>query len=247
MTANTSPRSPMFGQSGLLFLPHRWHRNAVIQWLKRVHAWTGFWGALLFLLMGTSGALLNHRAQLKIDTGEPVEVSAMNVAVAPGTITSEDSLGLWAKRELGMTAEPRKPRGEGGGADKGGPRGERSGNDTPPTARFLGRELPQAEKWTQQFMHPNGRVTIDYVAGSGSVSVKQDAQNIFGTIKNLHKGSGLGIGWVLFLDTIAGALITMSLTGFLLWSRLHGTRLVAGGIVLASSALAVSAVWPALL
>lgn len=36
----------------------------------------------------------------------------------------------------------------------------------------------------------------------------------------------------------------MSLTGFLLWTRLHGRRLLAGGIVLASLGLAASAVVP---
>jgi uncharacterized protein len=50
--------------------------------------------------------------------------------------------------------------------------------------------------------------------------------------------------WVLFLDTIAGALIVMSLTGFLLWTRLHGPRLLAGGLVGGSLALAAWAVLP---
>lgn len=53
----------------LLFLPRFANRTDVIQWLKRIHAWTGFWGALIFLLLGTSGLLLNHRSTLKIDTG----------------------------------------------------------------------------------------------------------------------------------------------------------------------------------
>ena len=68
-------------QSGLLFVPKRWQRAAVLQWLKRIHAWTGLWGALLFLLLGTSGVLLNHRSILKIETAKSVEVSNMDVAV----------------------------------------------------------------------------------------------------------------------------------------------------------------------
>lgn len=89
-------------QSGLLFVPSNWQRGRAIRWLKRVHAWTGFWGAVLFLMLGVTGVLLNHRSIWKIDTGEPQEVSAMNLAIAPGRITDEKALGIWAKREFGL-------------------------------------------------------------------------------------------------------------------------------------------------
>jgi uncharacterized protein len=68
-----------------------------------------------------------------------------------------------------------------------------------------------------------------------------------GALKNLHKGTGVGIAWILFIDTIAGALIAMAITGFLLWSRLHGGRLLAGSLLIGSATLASWAVWPAIL
>lgn len=229
-------------QSGLLFLPKGWQRAVVLRWLKRTHAWTGFWGAMIFLLLGTSGFLLNHRNTLEIDTGEPIEVSAMDIAVPAGSIASEEALGAWAQREFGITAEPRPPR---GGGERGGREGSRGGERQ--AKRFLGAERPEAEKWELSFNHPNGKLTVEHVAGSASVAVRQEAQNFFGFIKNLHKGSGVDVAWILFIDTIAGALITMSLTGFLLWTRLHGTRLLAGGIVIASTGAAMAALWPSLL
>ena len=213
-------------------MPRRWHRAGSIRWLKRIHAWTGLWGALLFLMMGVSGFLLNHRSVLKIETGKPVEVSAMTIAVAPGVITDGKLLGVWAKTQLGLASEPKTPRGE---AEPGAAK------------RFLGRDHRGPETLKQQFVHPDGRVTVTYVPGAASVAVRQDAQNVFGLITNLHKGSGLGVAWVLFLDTIAGALTAMSLTGFLLWTRLHGTRLAAGVIGLGSLVLAMGSVWPFLL
>lgn len=228
---------PVFNQSGLLFVPARWQRANIIRWLKRVHAWTGFWGAILFFLLGLSGVLLNHRSIWKIDTGEPLEVSAMHIAVRPGLIRDEKALGRWAQREFDLSTEPRAPRGEGG---PGAPRGNER-------KRFMGKERAEPLKWVQMFNHPNGRLTVTYVPGSASVAVRQDAQNALGLIKNLHKGSGVGLAWVLFLDSIAGALIAMSVTGFLLWSRLHGTRILAGGIIAASLAAAISSVWPWLL
>lgn len=225
-------------QSGLLFVPSRWQRAAFIRWLKKVHAWTGFWGALFFFVLGLSGVLLNHRSIMKIDTGEPVEVSAMDIAVDPAAIPDQDALGRWAANEFGLTAKPRPPRKEGGAESRGEAPGRKS---------FLGRERQEAEKWELAFLQANGRVMVEYVPGSASVSVRQSADNMFGFIKNLHKGSGLGIAWVLFLDSIAGALIAMSLTGFLLWTRLHGTRLLAGGLVLGSLAFATVAIWPHML
>lgn len=223
-------------QSGLLFVPHKWQRNDVLRWLKRTHAWTGFWGALLFLIMGTSGFLLNHRAQLKIETGEPVEVSSMDIAVRPGQFANADALGKWAKAELHMPTEAREPR-------KEGPQGR---GKAKPERIFMGTPHIEAEKWTRAFTLVDGRVTVDYVPGSASVSVRREGQGVLSTIKNMHKGVGLGIAWVLFLDTIAGALITMSLTGFLLWTRLHGSRLLAGGLFVGSLAWAAFAVVPML-
>ncbi len=207
-------------QSGLLFVPKSWQRVTFLHWLKRIHAWTGFWGALLFLMMGTSGFLLNHRDKLKIDVDQPVEVSEIDLPVAPGTISDADALGKWAKSALGLKVDARPPKG---------------GKDGPKS--FLGREVAEAKAWKQAFTLPDARVTVSYVPGESHVSAKRESLGFLATIKNIHKGTGLPIAWVLFLDTIAGALITMSLTGFLLWTRLHGSRLVAGGIVLGSLAV----------
>lgn len=217
-------------QSGLLFVPSKWQRGRAILWLKRIHAWTGFWGAVLFLMLGTSGVLLNHRSIWKIETGEPTEVSAMNVAVKPGLIADEKALGLWAKREFTLPTEPRAPRKK----DEG-------------KKVFLGKARDEAPKWAQQFGHPNGRITVEYIPGSTSVAVKQEATKALGLIKNLHMSNGVGLAWVLFMDSIGGALIAMSLTGFLLWTRLHGGRLLAGGIMIGSVIAGVTAIFPFLL
>ena len=242
---STKPRP-----GGPLFLPARFRKASTILWLKRIHAWTGFWGALIFLLLGTSGVFLNHRETLKIDTGAPVEVSAMDIKVAPDTIGSVEALGLWAQKEFGFQVQPRPPRAPAPGTPAGGAPGAArpAGNVMPAEAgakvSFLGKERESAEKWQLAFNHVNGVVTVEYVKGASSVAVRQQAQNMLGLIKNMHKGSGLGIAWVLFLDTIAGALIAMSLTGFLLWSQLHGPRLLAGGLAGGSLLVALLAIRP---
>jgi uncharacterized protein len=226
-------------QSGLLFFPSRWQRGHLVRWLKRVHAWTGFWGAILFLMLGISGVLLNHRDTLKIETGEPVEVSAMDIAVPVGSIKDEQALAAWAKKEFNLQSEARPPKGEGGK--------EKGSKGKPEAKSFLGKQRPEAEKWELNFNHPNGRLTVEHVEGSASVEVKQNSQNVLGFMKNMHKGSGVGVAWVLFMDTMAGALIAMAITGFLLWSRLHGGRLLAGSLLIGSMALGAWAIWPFLL
>jgi hypothetical protein len=77
---------------------------------------------------------------------------------------------------------------------------------------------------------PDARVTVEYVPGANHVSARREEINALGVIKNLHKGVGLPLAWVLLFDTLAGAIVVMALTGFLLWSRLHGPRLLAGAI-----------------
>lgn len=217
----------------LLFLPRFANRTEVIQWLKRIHAWTGFWGALAFLLLGTSGLLLNHRSTLKIDTGAPREVMEASIAVDPALIASPEDLGKWAQSEFGTALEPRAPRNEAPPARGGGER-----------VQLMGKDVQEAVVWKQAFNGANGVLTVEYTPGSAAVKATKSEQNGWGVLKNMHKGSGMNWIWVLFIDTMAGGLIAMSLTGALLWSRLHGPRLAAVGIVTVSLLLAVFAAWP---
>jgi uncharacterized protein len=261
MDAQTNP--PPLGEikqkkkgppGALLFVPAALNRGAFLVWLKRIHAWTGFWGALAFLIVGSSGMLLNHRATLKIDTGAPREVMSADIAVDPTLIRSPEDLGKWAQGQFGLTIEPRAPRAEGGG---GGQREGRRGGGRPQGAsagapqaqagervELMGKEVKQAEVWKQSFNASNGVLNVEYVPGSASVKAAKQEQNVAGFIKNLHKGVGMSWVWILFIDTMAGGLIAMALTGALLWSRMHGPRLAAVGIVAGSLALGLFAALP---
>ena len=228
----------------LLFLPRFANRTDVIQWLKRIHAWTGFWGALAFLLIGASGLLLNHRSVLKIDTGAPREVMEATIAVDPALIKSPEDLGKWAQAQFGTALEPRAPRAEGGpprGSQSGGQGGAPAANER---VQMMGRDIQEAVVWKQALNGVNGVLTVEYTPGSAAVKATKSEQNVWGVLKNMHKGSGMNWIWVLFIDTMAGGLIAMALTGALLWSRLHGPRLAAVGIVGTSLVLAVFAALP---
>ena len=205
------------------FIPRGLPSADVLKSLKRVHAWSGFWGALFFLGLGVSGFLLNHRSVAKIDTGEPVELAAVELPVAPGAITDAEALGRWARRELSLPVDAQPPRGD--------PGGDKPSGNKPRDGKFMGRDVQDSKTWSRTFSMPDSRVIVDYVPGSSHVTAKREEINALGIIKNLHKGTGLPVAWVLLIDTIAGALVVMSLTGLLLWSRLHGPRLLAGALV----------------
>jgi hypothetical protein len=56
---------------------------------------------------------------------------------------------------------------------------------------------------------------------------------------NLHKGVGLSVGWVLLIDTLAGSIILLSLTGVLLWTELNKRKTIGAVLVLGSIVAAV--------
>lgn len=166
-----------------------------------------------------------------------------SIAVDPALIKSPEDLGKWAQAQFGTALDPRAPRAEGGGGPpRGGQGGARQGSGE--RVQMMGRDIQEAVVWKQTFNGTNATLNVEYTPGSASVKASKSEQNVWGVLKNMHKGSGMNWIWVLFIDTMAGGLIAMALTGALLWSRLHGPRLTAIGIVLASTGIAVFAALP---
>ncbi|MFD2270727.1 hypothetical protein ACFS07_05380 [Undibacterium arcticum] len=64
---STDPRSPLPATSSLSAPKRSRSKRAVfLGWLRKTHLYIGLWGALLGLLFGATGILLNHRSVLKI-------------------------------------------------------------------------------------------------------------------------------------------------------------------------------------
>ena len=83
-------------------------------------------------------------------------------------------------------------------------------------------------------------VAVDYWVGNNFATAKRNQNNFFGTLNNLHKGAGVGVGWVLLADTLAGAIILLSLTGVLLWTLTNRRRMLGAGIGFTSLILMVA-------
>lgn len=194
------------------FLPERLRRGAFLKWLKRVHAWLGLWGAALGLLFGTSGFLLNHRAQLKINAAVPVE-STVQVDLPEDARADPQVFADWLITYSAVDGRVR--------------------TRVAPARKVIWNDKPvqKPEEWSATLTRPNYAISASYTVGNRFAEVKRTEQNFWGIITNLHKGIGVGVGWVLLVDTLAGALVTLCLTGFLLWSKLHGPRLAALGLV----------------
>jgi hypothetical protein len=200
---------------------NRSRRATFIKWLRKIHGWVGLWGAVLGLLFGTTGFLLNHRGgPLRISTGEP-QVSQMQLALPAEGLKSPKELGGWLKHELRLEGNPGRVKRE------------------PARAVAWGdQKTMQPEQWTVMVASPSGGVSAEYWVGNGFVSVKRTDNSFLATMSNLPKGVGLSVGWVLLIDTLAGSIILLSLTGVLLWTELNKRRTV-GAVLVGASIVAM--------
>lgn len=196
------------------FLPDAWRKGSVLKWLKRVHAWLGLWGAVLGLLFGITGIVLNHRAIMKIPAAASVE-NTVQVALPPEAQANPEAfarwLGVYAK---GDAKQPVKTK-------------------VVPSKTVIWNEQPlqKPAEWSATAAKPGFALIANWSVGNRYVEVKRVEQNVWGMLNQLHMAKGVGAGWILLADTLAGGLIVLSLTGFLLWSKLHGRRLLALGLV----------------
>ena len=201
---------------------------ATVAWIARLHGWIGLWGAVLGLLFGVSGFVLNHRAVLKLDlmayapTHQRIEVPLMAGA-------SPQALAAWLPGALALPqAKVRIP----------------DESRRPPVEPVAATE--RGKRWNVILNTPRERVQAIYWAGESRAEVMRERANFFATLARLHTGAGLGAGWVLFADTLAGAMVALTLSGVLLWTKLHPGRLLAVGLVGGSTVLGTILVFWAL-
>jgi hypothetical protein len=195
----------------------RSRRSTFLKWLRNVHGWIGLWGAALGLMFGVTGFLLNHRAgPMKISSGEP-QVSQMQMPLPDPAPDSPRALAEWVKRELKFDG-----------------RIGRIQREPAHKVAWGDRSVMQPEHWSVTLAGPKTSIAIDYWAGSPALSVKRTEGTLLAALNNMHKGTGMSIGWALLVDTIAGGLILLSLTGVLLWTELNKRKTVGAAVFVVS-------------
>ena len=207
------------------FLPLAWSRGTFLKWLRRTHAWLGLWGATLGILFGVTGILLNHRGTLKINAAKTEQTQRELLLPHPKPECLE-AFATWLQVELDL--------------DK---KWSRARSQEPREINWGGKSVTQPERWSVNFSNPHRSYSAEYWVGNAYTTVRQFDRNIFAFLNRLHMASGMGVAWILLADTIAGSLIILAFSGILLWTRLHGPRLLAAGLVFGSLTLAIIFVW----
>lgn len=210
-------------------------RLTFVRWVRRTHGWLGLWGALLGLMFGFSGVWLNHRNVMKLQLPSQQQINAQLELPDPRP-TTIDALGAWIQQTLKLdrpannqrVERPRPVAWTEKGAERGGEQ----------------RPLAQPERWTLNFGGPNHVVQVEYWVGNKSVGVRTTENGFVATLTNLHKGTGMPVPWILLIDTLAGSMIFLSISGAILWWETHRRRglgiAIFGVSVVVTVALAVA-------
>ncbi len=196
------------------FLPARWHRKALLKWLRRTHAWLGLWGAVLGLMFSFTGILLNHRDILKIDLPR-ADLESTRIELPAPPPADAEAMAAWLREKLAIEQPLRRI------------------SVTPPKRmEWADETVWQPAQWRISFSLPHHTVTAIYWEGNRFVRVEDFKPNVFMTLDRLHRADSINVAWILVTDSVAASIIVLALTGILLWTKLHGTRLAAVGLSL---------------
>ncbi len=190
-------------------------RLTFVRWVRRTHGWFGLWGALLGLMMGFSGVWLNHRNVMKLQLPSQQQLNAQLELPDPRP-ASIDALATWLQQTLKLDRPANNPRVERARPVAWAEKGAERGGDQ--------RPLIQPERWTLNFGGPDHIVQVEYWVGNKSVGVRTTENGFIATLTNLHKGTGMPVPWILLIDTLAGSLIFLSISGAILWWETHRRR-----------------------
>lgn len=177
------------------------HNN---KWVRRLHAWAGFFTLTLMLLYGITGLWLQHRAVLPLPGPHTVKSSEEIALTAP--LASPDELKSLLQQRY---------------AD-----GFEDGRAMITPAQRLptpSGELTLPARWEMRGVTLTHSVAASYVEGTLLVRTDLQQANFAASLNRLHRGMGTGLGWQLFGDLAALALLLLALTSLFMWTKLHGS------------------------
>jgi len=194
-------------------------RAAFLNWLRRAHGWLGLWGAVVGLLFGATGIVMNHRAILPVPL-KKVEQTSLQFPLAQAP-PSAQALAAMLQAQLGF--EGRSPRLK---------------VEPAKTVYWNDRPMTQPELWQIWLDAPQRYARAEYYVGNRYARIESFDPNLIATLTRLHQAIGVSALWVLFADSIAGSIVLLALSGLVLWTRLDRRRLAGLALALASFGLA---------
>lgn len=152
----------------------------------------------------------NHRGVMKLPQGDSTEISKVDLQVPEAARASRDAMREWLHTAQRIDVESaRSPSGRGGDAGRrsGGGAGDRG------KARWM-------------FNGGNARIQtqVEYLEGSPSLTIHKTQKSPLAILESLHKGVGGGIAWIVLTDSFAVAMVTLGISGLILWARGRNTR-----------------------
>lgn len=103
----------------------------------------------------------------------------------------------------------------------------------------MDKDVKQPQTFKVSFQLPQAHIEAEYIAGNQYATVKREDANVWGFISRMHKGVGANTAWVLLADTMAGALLILSITGVLLWTKMRGSRIAMVALIGGSTFLTI--------
>lgn len=222
-TLGDAPVEPITGASSGIRPRSRSRRAVFLTWLRKTHLYLGLWGALLGLLFGATGILLNHRAVMKIPVEKTVQTTAQ-LPLPERSFATPEQMADWLQKELNFTPS------------------QAPAIKSQPARKVIWaeRDVLQPERWSINLASPQRTVNAEYFVGNRFIKLDQADATPIGTLTRLHMSAGAGVFWILLSDTIAGSMILLSITGLLLWTQLHRVRTVA---VMTSIGALLAGIW----
>lgn len=202
------------------FLPRALHNRQALQVLRKTHSWVGITCAAGGVIIGISGITLNHRTDFNLQVIQGVENFQLE-APADGFAAQAD-FERFLIGSLGINGQTFVPEEEDA---------ERLAQRIAPAAAELGgRLVEQPQRLVTHFASANEQYDIRYVEGNTYIDVTYSTRGILQTFNRLHLANFSGNVWVFVIDALSVAMVVLSLTGLLLWSRLTGPRMLALGL-----------------
>jgi uncharacterized protein len=155
---------------------------------------------------------------LKIPAAKTQETT-IQVALPSQPPQSAKEMGVWLQKEMAWETPASRVKEE---PSKAVAWGDQSNQSI--------QSIQQPARWTMNFVSPKASLAVDYWVGNNYVAVKRSEGNLFAVLNNFHKGTGMSVGWILLVDTLAGSIILLSITGVILWTQLNRRRVIGASI-----------------
>lgn len=184
------------------FMPGSWQTPTFLKWLRRTHAWLGLAGAVAGVLFSITTLFMEYD-DFGLN-GEVVPSEVTEFAVPASALASYDDFRTYAREQVGA---------------------RRSGG---PPRNFTPTDDPL--NYQVRFNSPGDAIDVRFQAGDLVAQATRTNRSFIDTLNRLHRAEGGPIGWRILSDAYTGALVVLAITGVLMWSRLHGRRLLGVGL-----------------